>query len=169
MQVKVKKLHPDVVIPVYAKPGDSGFDLRAAEAVLIEPGETKVIKTNLAFEIPEGYEMQIRPRSGITAKTKLRVQLGTIDSGYRGEVGVIMDNISNFVEVCALIGIDGQTIFERDKEYNPYKLEQGTYMINKGEKIAQGVICPVQRVELIEFDSLSDSERDSGGFGHTGV
>lgn len=167
MQVKVKKLHPDTVIPVYAKPGDSGFDLRAAKTVLICPGETMVIKTNLAFEIPEGYEMQIRPRSGITAKTKLRVQLGTIDSSFRGGVGVIVDNISPLIGWTDNLpqDIEGNWI----QDYKGDGVHYGTYLIRKGEKIAQGVICPVQRVELIESDDLSHTERDSGGFGHTGV
>jgi len=169
MQLKVKKLHPDAVIPAYAKPGDSGFDLIAAETVLICPGETTAIKTDLAFEIPAGYEMQIRPRSGITSKTKLRVQLGTIDSSYRGPVGVIVDNVSLFDESCVILDLKGQTMFERTKSGEPYEYSQGSYMINKGEKIAQGVICPVKRVELIESDVLSPTERDSGGFGHTGV
>jgi len=91
--MKVKKMHPDAVIPKYAQQGDSGFDLVAVEDVIIEPGETKLIKTGLAFDIPEGFEIQVRPRSGITLKTKLRVQLGTVDAGYKGEVGVIVDNI----------------------------------------------------------------------------
>src|SRR5690606_10358288 len=90
--VKVKRLHPDAVIPTKAHAADAGFDLVAVEDAVIEPGETVLIKTGLAFELPEGFEMQIRPRSGVTLKTKLRVQLGTVDSNYRGEVGVIVDN-----------------------------------------------------------------------------
>ncbi len=93
LRVKIKRVK-DVELPKYAKPGDSGFDLVAAEDVIINPGETKVIPTGLAFEIPPGYEMQVRPRSGMTRDTKLRVALGTIDSGFRGEVRVIADNIS---------------------------------------------------------------------------
>ncbi|MFJ8266792.1 dUTP diphosphatase [Peribacillus asahii] len=94
MNVKIKKISEHAVIPKYAKQGDSGFDLVAIEDVVIEPGETKKIPTGLAFEIPQGYELQVRPRSGITSKTKLRVQLGTVDAGYRGEVSVIVDNIA---------------------------------------------------------------------------
>lgn len=168
MQVKIKKLHPDAVIPVYAKPGDSGFDLIAAEKVWIDPEETRVIKTDLAFEIPEGYEMQIRPRSGITANTKLRVQLGTIDSGYRGPVSVIVDNISLSDGDSAVLDIKGETIFERNNG-KPNKYAQGSYVVNKGDRIAQGVICPVQRVEFVETVDLSHTERNTGGFGHTGV
>ncbi|GIO83506.1 deoxyuridine 5'-triphosphate nucleotidohydrolase [Paenibacillus faecis] len=140
MQVKVKKLHPDAQIPVYAKPGDSGFDLCALKTKQVKPYQSVVIPTGLSFEIPEGYELQIRPRSGVTTKTDLRVQLGTVDSGYRGDVGIIVDNI----------GVED-------------------IKIPAGFRLAQGVVCPVQRVELIESDDLSPTERDSGGFGHTGV
>lgn len=91
LRVKIKRVK-DVELPRYAKPGDSGFDLVAAEDTIIWPGETKVVQTGLAFEIPPGYELQVRPRSGMTRNTKLRVVLGTVDSGYRGEVGVLVDN-----------------------------------------------------------------------------
>lgn len=163
MQVKVKKLNDNAVIPVYAKQGDSGFDLVASEDVIIIPNETEVIDTGLAFEIPEGYEMQIRPRSGITRKTDLRVQLGTIDSGYRGSVGVIVDNIYP--------STDGMS---RPKDVNGKEVLGmlgivGSYLIRKGDRIVQGVIVPVVRAELVETDYLSDSERNTGGFGHTGV
>src|SRR5690625_4442372 len=116
MNLSVKKLHPDAVIPKYAKKGDSGFDLVAVEDMVIEPGETKLIKTGLAFEIPEGYEIQVRPRSGITLKTKLRVQLGTIDSNYRGEVGVIVDNITPKIFASTPRLMKG--IFVGDEDYN---------------------------------------------------
>ncbi|PEY54703.1 dUTP diphosphatase, partial [Bacillus cereus] len=89
--MKIKRVK-DVELPKYAKPGDSGFDLVAAEDTIIWPGETKVVPTGLAFEIPPRYELQVRPRSGISRNTKLRVILGTVDSGFRGEVGVIVDN-----------------------------------------------------------------------------
>ncbi|MFK0524786.1 dUTP diphosphatase [Paenibacillus illinoisensis] len=151
MNVKIKKLHPEASIPVYAKPGDSGFDLVALNDVIIAPGETKKIQTGLAFEIPDGFEMQIRPRSGLTFNTKLRVQLGTIDAGYRGEVGVIVDHLFD--------GGSLETLFGKNDEV----------LIHKGMKIAQGVIAPVVRVSFEEVTELSDSERGDGGFGHTGV
>lgn len=91
LRTKIKRVR-DVELPKYAKTGDSGFDLVAAEDTVIWPGETKVVPTGLAFEIPPGYELQVRPRSGMTRNTKLRVVLGTVDSGYRGEVGVLVDN-----------------------------------------------------------------------------
>lgn len=166
MNIKIKRLHPDAVIPKYAHAGDSGFDLVAVEDVVIEPGETKLIPTGLAFEIPEGFELQVRPRSGITLKTKLRVQLGTVDSNYRGEVGVIVDNIA--VDVYGnvsqyLTHVDGADY--RTSELYP----NDTYLIRKGDRIAQGVIAPVAKMEFEEVDELSDTERSNKGFGSTGV
>ncbi|MGM1048370.1 MAG: dUTP diphosphatase [Bacillota bacterium] len=164
--MRVKKLHPDAVIPKYAKPGDSGFDLVAVEETWIMPSETKVIPIGLAFEIPDGYEMQIRSRSGVTSKTKLRVQLGTIDAGYRGQVSVIVDNISPQEEGPAL-GIDGKTIFFI-VDGMPIHQPEGTYLIRKGDRIAQGIIAPVTHTNFEEVDELEETERGAGGFGSTG-
>ncbi|PGL14358.1 dUTP diphosphatase [Bacillus cereus] len=145
LRVKIKRVK-DVELPKYAKPGDSGFDLVAAEDTIIWPGETKVVQTGLAFEIPPGYELQVRPRSGMTRNTKLRVVLGTVDSGYRGEVGVLVDN-----------------------NERPISLNMKAHVIEKGTRIAQGVIVPVVTAHFVEVDELSDSERGKGGFGSTGV
>lgn len=167
LRVKIKRLK-DVELPKYAKPGDAGFDLVAAEDIIIEPGETKVIPTGLAFELPPGYEMQIRPRSGMSRKTKFRVVLGTIDSGYRGEVGVIADNIS-MVEYASMPRFNAG-ILAGDNDFSitkPVKYE--VIEIKKGDRIAQGVIAPVETANFVEVDELSDSERGVGGFGSTGV
>ncbi|MGG5770731.1 dUTP diphosphatase [Bacillus wiedmannii] len=145
LRVKIKRVK-DVELPKYAKSGDSGFDLVAAEDTIIWPGETKVVQTGLAFEIPPGYELQVRSRSGMTRNTKLRVILGTVDSGYRGEVGVLVDN----TEI-------------------PKAVNMQAHVIEKGTRIAQGVIAPVITANFIEVDELSDSERGVGGFGSTGV
>ncbi|PGW24532.1 dUTP diphosphatase [Bacillus thuringiensis] len=145
LRVKIKRLK-DVELPKYAKPGDAGFDLVAAEDTVIWPGETKVVPTGLAFEIPPGYELQVRPRSGMTRNTKLRVVLGTVDSGYRGEVGVLVDN-----------------------NERPISLNMKAHVIEKGTRIAQGVIAPVVTAHFVEVDELLDSERGKGGFGSTGV
>src|SRR5690606_26870610 len=149
---------------------DAGFDLVAVEDTIIEPGETALIKTGLAFELPEGYEMQIRPRSGVTLKTKLRVQLGTVDSGYAGEVGVIVDNIAEFRNELgdemlreAFVTIDGGTALSDGL------FRSNTYIIRKGDRICQAVIQRLPDVELIEVESLGDSERGEGGFGSSGV
>ncbi len=145
LRTKIKRVR-DVELPRYAKPGDSGFDLVAAEDTIIWPGETKVVPTGLAFEIPPGYELQVRPRSGMTRNTKLRVVLGTVDSGYRGEVGVLVDN----TEV-------------------PKAVNMQAHVIERGTRIAQGVIAPVVTAHFVEADELSDSERGNRGFGSTGV
>ncbi|MEK4970684.1 dUTP diphosphatase [Cytobacillus sp. FSL R7-0696] len=180
MNVNIKKLHEDAVIPKYAHDGDAGFDLVAIEDVIIEPGETALVKTGLAFELPDGYEMQIRPRSGITLKTKLRVQLGTIDSHYRGEVGVIVDNIAqvkideidlNEKEVTYWTQHHPENI-EGDEETNHYQwggFPHGTYIIRKGDRIAQAVIAPVSRAQFTEVETLGETARGEGGFGSSGV
>ncbi|MCY7954757.1 deoxyuridine 5'-triphosphate nucleotidohydrolase [Bacillus licheniformis] len=179
MNVNIKRLSPDAQIPQYAHASDACFDLVAAEDVVIEPGETALVKMGLAFEIPEGYEMQIRPRSGITLKTKLRVQLGTVDAGYRGEVGVIVDNIAPVIY---------RTIKDDEGErYEPltskvlYDVRQrfvptingdhidGTYIIRKGDRIAQAVIKPIEQAVFTEVAELGDSDRGAGGFGSSGV
>lgn len=170
-EVKVKRLHPDAVMPRKAHAADAGFDLVAVEDTIIEPGETALIKTGLALELPPGYEMQIRPRSGVTLKTKLRVQLGTIDSNYRGDIGVIVDNTAN---KTGLYGstfdmIDGSVTGIYDENMVQVKAETYTYFIRKGDRICQAIIQRLPDVELVEVDNLGDSERAEGGFGSTGV
>lgn len=143
MKVKVKKLHPDAVLPRYATPGAAGFDLVSIEDVIIQPGDKKLIRTGLSMEIPLGYEMQVRPRSGLSLKTSLRIanSPGTVDSDFRGEVGVIAWNTS----------------------------PDQPFVVCKGDRIAQGVIAPVIQASFEEVDELSDTERGAGGFGSTGI
>ncbi|GAA0343974.1 dUTP diphosphatase [Oceanobacillus oncorhynchi subsp. oncorhynchi] len=173
--MKVKKMHQDAVLPKYAQQGDSGFDLVAVEDVIIEPGETKLIKTGLAFDIPEGFEIQVRPRSGITLKTKLRVQLGTIDSNYRGEVGVIVDNITpctirENLEMNSFVGPVYHDISGNNVSNHAWDCIKGMhYKIQKGDRIAQGILAPVAITEFEEVDKLSESDRGSNGYGSTGV
>lgn len=131
--------------PLYVKEGDSGFDLRADEGGLLKPLERKLVSTGLYFELPEGYELQIRPRSGLAYKKGITVlnTPGTVDTGYRGEVKVLLINLSN---------------------------EEFTW--EKGERIAQGVLSPrvsTDYGELIEVNEITESERGSGGFGSTGT
>lgn len=167
MSIKIKRLHPDAVIPKYVHAGDSGFDLVAVDDVIVEPGKTVKVPTGIAFELPEGYELQIRPRSGITLKTKLRVQLGTCDAGYRGEVGVIVDNIA---PLNTEIPSDyGPVMISGDIYRMTGDLPRFSYIIRKGDRIAQGVIAPIAKVEFEEVDKLSDTERGNKGFGSTGV
>lgn len=139
--IKVKKLHPDAVIPQYHRIGDAGFDLHAVEDVTIGPFDVQVVPTGLAMEIPFGLEMQIRMRSGASIrKTAVLANApGTIDSGYRGEIGIIVRNVG-----------------------------PGYVLIRKGERIAQGVLSPIVCACFSEAEELSESERGEGGFGSTG-
>lgn len=169
INVKVKRLSDVAVIPQYATDGSAGFDLVASEDVIIEPGETKLVPTGLAFEIPQGYEIQIRPRSGISLITKLRIANApaTIDADYRGEVKVIVENIEedSYGNVSQyLTYIDG---FDYRTDYEVYP--NGTYLIRKGDRIAQGVLQRVPIANFIEVDELDETERGAGGFGSTGV
>lgn len=166
MNVNIKRLSADATTPTYAHSTDACFDLYAAADVIIEPGETALVPTGLAFEIPSGYEMQIRPRSGITLKTPLRVQLGTVDSGYAGEVGVIVDNRElgdNYIYRNATRTIDGVNV--SDGSYHG----RGSYIIRKGDRIAQSVIKPVEQATFTVVDALEDTERGAGGLGSSGV
>ncbi|KQL49372.1 deoxyuridine 5'-triphosphate nucleotidohydrolase [Brevibacillus choshinensis] len=166
-QVKIKKLHPDAVIPQYARAMDAGFDLVAVEDVIIAPGQSAKVPTGLAFALPEGFELQVRPRSGISAKTKLRLSNspGTVDAGYRGEVCVLVDNIripsQERTNVC-LDASEKETTVEQVVDSN-------SYLIKKGDRIAQGVIAivPIALFEVV--DELDETERGAGGFGSSGI
>ncbi|ANV97665.1 deoxyuridine 5'-triphosphate nucleotidohydrolase [Helicobacter enhydrae] len=142
MQIKVKKLHHLARIPRYQSVGSAGFDLHSVENVRIKPKQWKLIKTGLAFEFDSDFEMQIRSRSGLALKNGIAVlnAPGTIDSDYRGEIGVVLINHS-------------------EEEFE----------VGIGDRIAQGVFAPVIQVELIESEVLSETERGAGGFGSSGV
>lgn len=179
INVKIRRLHPDAAIPQYATELAAGFDLVAVEDVIIAPGETELVPTGIAVEIPPGYEMQVRPRSGISRKTKLRISNspGTVDGDYRGEVGVIVDNTT-----LPEYGIDireGRTVRAKcgqaitlEGEYVPVDGHDHVafpYIIRKGDRIAQGVIVPVMRANFEVVDELTETERGDGGFGSTGT
>ena len=135
------KLLADVSPPAYQTAGASGIDLCAAHDAVIPPGETGRIGTAIAVEIPVGMEGQIRPRSSLSAMGVL-CHFGTIDSDYRGELRVVLSNLL---------------------------LEDGdAFVINRGDRIAQLVIAPVERVELVRVEVLSETARGERGFGHTG-
>lgn len=155
MKLKIKKLHSDAVIPQYQTAGASGFDLHALEDITINPGETKLVKTGLAVAVENGYELQVRPRSGLSLKTPLRVanSPGTVDADYRGEVCVIITN----------------TLEPLMKGYEPEDDDRQTFaLIKKGDRVAQGVICPVLQVEFEEVKDLNETDRGSNGYGSTG-
>lgn len=141
LKLKVQKIHNEAIIPNYAHKGDAGLDLYSVEEVKINPSETAVIKTGIKIELPPQTEAQVRPRSGLALKHGITVlnTPGTIDEGYRGEVGVVLIN--------------------HGKE---------TFIVEKGMKIAQMVVKPVWYVEVDEVEELSETERAEGGFGSTG-
>src|SRR5690625_7526469 len=123
IKVGFKRLTEDAILPVKAHPTDSGFDLFTSEFDYIKCGYTKVIKTGIAVKLPPGYEAQVRPRSGVTSKTKLRVQLGTIDNSYVGEVGIIVDN-SGRNTTTAGRNVDGAINEDIEYEYGRYRSEE---------------------------------------------
>ena len=140
--IKIKKISDKAVLPKYAHEGDAGMDVFSTMDVVIAPGKTALISTGIALEIPSGYEIQVRPRSGLALKKSITVlnAPGTIDSGYRGEIGVILIN-------------HGKTSF----------------YVNQGMKIAQLVAAKYETIQLIESDSLCESDRQINGFESSGV
>lgn len=159
--LRIKLLSENATIPTRNNPTDSGLDLYAAEDVIIEPGETVIVKTDIAIELDSGYEAQIRPRSGVTSKSKLRVQLGTVDADYRGNVGIIVDN-THAVERA--YGIGGSQDLTTD---TPAPL--GTYVIHKGAKLAQLVVAPIELPSVEVVGELNDTARGNKGFGSSGI
>lgn len=142
LPVKIQRLVPEAQIPTYAHPGDAGADLAATVACIIPPGQWLAVPTGLSAEIPIGYELQVRPRSGLAFKKGVTVlnAPGTIDAGYRGEIKVILINHGS----------------------EPFGIEVG-------DKIAQLVVASVVTGVFSETQELGDSDRGSGGFGSTGV
>ncbi|MGM0622953.1 MAG: dUTP diphosphatase [Campylobacterota bacterium] len=141
MNMKIKKLHDDAIIPQYQSTEAAGFDLHAIEDVVIAPGQRVLVGSGLAVALEHGYELQIRPRSGLAYKHGITVlnSPGTVDSDYRGEVKVLLIN-------------HGQSDFS----------------IQKGERIAQGVIKEVVQATLVQVQSLDATDRGANGFGSTG-
>jgi dUTP pyrophosphatase len=142
MPLKVKRLNPAALLPAYARAGDAGLDLFAVQSATIAPGATALVGTGIAIELPPGTEAQVRPRSGLALKHGITVlnTPGTIDEGYRGEVGVILINHGH-----------------------------GPFVVEAGMKIAQLVVSPRVEVAVTEVAELQDSERGAGGFGSTGM
>jgi len=142
MKVLFKKISPLAQLPSYAHEDDAGMDIRSAEALSVPPGGRALVHTGLVMELPSGYEAQVRPRSGLALKRGITVlnTPGTIDAGYRGEVGVILFNSSP----------------------DPFAVEIG-------DKIAQIVVSPVTHAEIALTDDVGSTDRGEGGFGSTGV
>lgn len=161
INIPIKKLHSQVQLPAYAHENDAGMDIYAAKDVWIRPGETKAVPTGFSIAIPNGFEAQIRPRSGLSLKTMLRLpnSPGTIDAGYRDEVCVILHNASFPMP-------DNKAELLLDEQENRH----GTYHIRRGDRIAQMVFAVVSKVRLNEVDSIKNIGKDRrGGLGSTGV
>ncbi len=135
-----KKISPDAILPSYQTPGSAGFDFHANEDVILKLGEVSLVPTGLSVEIPEGYEIQVRARSGLSAKwgAFLVNGVGTIDSDFRGEIKIIMSTCKEAVQ------------------------------LKKGERIAQGILAQVLHASILEAHQLSVTDRGAGGFGSTG-
>lgn len=159
IEVYVEICRDGAKIPKYANVGDAGMDIYAAEDITILPGETKVIPTGLKIAVPDGYELQVRPRSGISLKTPLRISNspGTIDSGYRDELGIIMSNTSQG---------ENNTVLGLDSTGN----KNGTYKIKQGDRVAQIILKVVPKMMITVVNSVNDiGSNRGGGFGSTGI
>lgn len=142
MTLSFKRVHPDAVLPAYAHPSDAGMDIRSVKALVIPAGRRALVPTGLVVNLPLGYEAQVRPRSGLALKAGVTVlnTPGTIDAGYRGEIGVILANF-------------GENDFE----------------VKVGDRVAQLVIAPVTQPTIVEATEVDETDRGAGGFGSTGV
>ena len=143
-EILIKRLSKNIPLPKYKTDGSSGLDIAAdiRENIEIKPGKTEIIPTGLAVSIPKNFEIQIRPRSGLAAKNQISIlnTPGTIDADYRGELKVILINLGN-----------------------------KSFVVEKGLRIAQIVLCPIIKANIKEVDTLDDTKRGSRGFGSTGV
>ena len=139
MKIQFQKLFPDTILPTYAHPGDAGLDLYSCEDIIIEPMARYAVSLGFALEIPHGFVSRILDRSGMAIKNGIHCLAGVVDAGYRGEYKAIMINLGDV----------------------PYKIE-------KGDRVAQMLIQPVEICDIEIVDKLSDSERGEGGFGASG-
>ncbi|GAA7080865.1 dUTP diphosphatase [Helicobacter pylori] len=142
MKIKIQKIHPNALIPKYQTEGSSGFDLHAVEEVMIKPYSVGLVKIGICLSLEVGYELQVRTRSGLALNHQVVVlnSPGTVDNDYRGEIKVILANLS-------------------DKDFK----------VQVGDRIAQGVVQKTYKAEFIECEPLDETSRGSGGFGSTGV
>ncbi|WQX26909.1 dUTP diphosphatase [Helicobacter pylori] len=142
MKIKIQKIHPNALIPKYQTEGSSGFDLHAVEEMMIKPHSVGLVKIGICLSLEVGYELQVRTRSGLALNHQVMVlnSPGTVDNDYRGEIKVILANLS-------------------DKDFK----------VQVGDRIAQGVVQKTYKAEFIECERLDETSRGSGGFGSTGV
>ncbi len=142
MTLAFKRIHPEAVLPAYAHESDAGMDIRSVAEVVIPARGRALVPTGLVVLLPPNYEAQVRPRSGLALKSGITVlnTPGTIDAGYRGEIGVILFNTTDT-----------------------------DFAVHKGDRVAQIVIAPVTRAEVVETDTIEETDRGAGGFGSTGA
>tara|TARA_Y100000310_G_C20634678_1_gene790539 strand:+ start:770 stop:1192 length:423 start_codon:yes stop_codon:yes gene_type:complete len=140
MTIRIKRVDKEARLPQYAHPGDAGMDFFSNEEVILKAGERKLVPTGISMAIPDGYVGLFWDKSGIASKFGIKSMAGVIDAGYRGEIRILLHNLSS----------------------DEFKIE-------KGMKIAQMLIQPVEQKELIEVDDLEETERNTGGFGSTGL
>ena len=140
MIIKFQKILAEAIIPYYAHPGDAGMDIFSAEESIIKAGERKNVRTGLKMELPEGFVGLVWDKSGLALKNGIKTMAGVIDSNYRGEIEIVLVNLS------------GQD-----------------YKVEKGQKIAQMLIQKVEQAEIEEAQKLSETKRNEGGFGSTGL
>lgn len=139
MKLHVKRLHKDAVLPKHMKKGDAAVDLNACESLVLKAGEKKLVKTGISVAIPEGFAGFVWDRSGLAANHSVHSMAGVVDSGYRGEIKVVLINLG-----------------------------REDFRVERGMRIAQMAIQPVSSVDIEEVDELGESERGKGGFGSTG-
>ena len=175
LDVKIKRLRPDATLPQYMTEGAGAFDLFAAEGGVVQPDHIVKIPLGIAVEVPEGHALFIAMRSGIAFKTALRQPngVGVIDSDYRGEIAMLFDNTDPgdfdddgnqlFAKVVKTLD-GGEQTWDVGMDY-----PIGTYLVRKGDRVAQGFVLPLPRVEFVEVDDISETERGLGGFGSTGT
>lgn len=172
IQIPMELCNKDAKMPTYANVTDAGLDIYALEDITIAPGETKLIPTGLKVALPEGYELQVRPKSGRCLKTKLRVANtpGTIDAGYRDEIGVIIENVEPPIKDIRYEFVTGESDHEPDY-YRIRSIEYGSsYTIGKGEKFAQLVLSEVPKAAFYQVESVGQiGDNRGGGFGSTGL
>ena len=178
MKLPIELCKDGAVLPTYANVTDAGMDVYAIEDTVIYPGEIKIIPTGIKMAIPVGYEVQVRDRSGLASSTRLRVANapGTVDAGYRDEVGVIIENTStDYFKVAKFLGVELPPMdiitCPLDKKAPGFiKHYDGPYVIKKGDRIAQLVVNKIENVETVLVESVAEiGESRGGGFGSTGV
>ncbi|MBR1920915.1 MAG: dUTP diphosphatase [Kiritimatiellae bacterium] len=142
MTLRFRRVHPDATLPAYAHPSDAGMDVRSVADVVVPAGGRALVPTGLVALIPPMHELQVRPRSGLALRHGVTVlnAPGTIDAGYRGEIGVVLANFGD-----------------------------GDFAVAKGDKIAQLVFAPVVQPTVVETDAVDETDRGAGGFGSTGT